>query len=245
MKKVFVLGAASSIGHETCRLWAVEGAKFYLVDKDESRLGTCAQDLKSRGASGVESLSMDLREASKHGELFSRAESFLGEIDIVFLAYGILGDQAAAAASYEETYRNLDVNLLSPISILTLAANKLEAQGKGVIAAISSVAGDRGRQSNYIYGTAKGGLTIFLQGLRNRLAGKGVHVLTIKPGFVDTPMTAAFKKGPLFVGPGVIAAGIVRAVEKRRNTAYLPWFWLPIMLIIRHIPEAIFKKMKL
>lgn len=245
MKKIFVLGGASSIGHETCRLWASEGAKMFLVDRDAARLDACAQDLRARGAAAVECASLDLTDTSRHADLFESAEKFLGGIDVVFFAYGILGDQSAGAASYEETRRMLDINLLSPIALLTLAANKLESGGSGVIAAISSVAGDRGRQSNYIYGTAKGGLSIFLQGLRNRLAAKGVHVLTIKPGFVDTPMTAAFKKGPLFVGPSVIARGIVRAVEKRRNVVYLPWFWLPIMLVIRHIPEAIFKKLKL
>ncbi|MDQ3267568.1 MAG: SDR family NAD(P)-dependent oxidoreductase, partial [Pseudomonadota bacterium] len=136
-------------------------------------------------------------------------------------------------------------NFLSVVSLLTLLANRFEEQGHGCLAVISSVAGDRGRQSNYFYGSAKGGLSVFLQGLRNRLASRGVQVLTIKPGFVDTPMTTGFKKGALWVGPNVIAAGIHRAIRRHSNEVYLPWFWWGIMTIIKAIPERIFKHLKL
>jgi decaprenylphospho-beta-D-erythro-pentofuranosid-2-ulose 2-reductase len=115
----------------------------------------------------------------------------------------------------------------------------------GTIAVISSVAGDRGRKSNYVYGSAKGGLTIFLQGLRNALSGSGVHVLTIKPGFVDTPMTNDFTKGLLWAKPEKVAKDIKRAIDKKKNIIYTPWFWRWIMLIIRLIPESVFKKMNL
>ena len=121
----------------------------------------------------------------------------------------------------------------------------MEERKYGCIAVISSVAGDRGRQSNYIYGTAKGALTLFLQGLRNRLARSNVQVLTLKPGFVDTPMTAHLKKGLLFVSPETIAKGILRSIQKKKNEVYLPWFWYFIMKIIKTIPEFIFKRMKL
>jgi short-subunit dehydrogenase len=124
-------------------------------------------------------------------------------------------------------------------------ANLMEAQGSGTIAVISSVAGDRGRQSNYVYGAAKGMVTRFLQGLRNRLAKRGVQVLTIKPGFVDTPMTAAFKKGALWAQPDAVARGIVAAVDAGKDEVYLPGFWRLIMAIIRHIPEPIFKRLSL
>jgi short-subunit dehydrogenase len=124
-------------------------------------------------------------------------------------------------------------------------ANRFEAQKHGSIAVITSVAGDRGRQSNYVYGTAKGAVTIFLQGLRNRLHKSGVQVLTIKPGFVDTPMTAGIKKGPLWASPDTIASAIVRSMETRRDVVYTPWFWLEIMAMVRMIPEKIFKSMRL
>jgi len=139
----------------------------------------------------------------------------------------------------------LQTNFTTVVSLLTLLANLFERQGRGSIAVISSVAGDRGRQSNYVYGAAKGALTIYLQGLRNRLAKANVHVLTIKPGFVDTPMTRDFKKGLLWVGPDVIARGIVKAIDKRKDVAYLPFFWRYIMFIIKIIPERIFKRLSL
>jgi decaprenylphospho-beta-D-erythro-pentofuranosid-2-ulose 2-reductase len=126
-----------------------------------------------------------------------------------------------------------------------LLAKQLEQQGHGCIAVISSVAGDRGRQSNYVYGTAKGALSIFLQGLRNRLGKTGVQVLTIKPGFVDSPMTKDFDKGLLWVKPAMIAQGILRAIEKKKEVVYLPFFWRYIMLIIKMIPEKIFKRLTL
>jgi short-subunit dehydrogenase len=131
------------------------------------------------------------------------------------------------------------------IALATVLANRFEAQRSGSIAVISSVAGDRGRQSNYVYGAAKGAVTLLLQGLRNRLSKSGVQVLTIKPGFVDTPMTAEFKKGALWAKPDDIAHGIVSAIDRRRDVVYLPGFWRLIMLIIRHIPEPIFKRMSL
>ena len=161
------------------------------------------------------------------------------------LKYGSLGDQAACEASAAQTLTELNTNCISVISLLTLLANVMQKQGSGSLAVISSVAGDRGRQSNYVYGTAKGALTIFLQGLRNRLDQHGVHVLTIKPGFVDTPMTSDFSKGLLWVGPETIARGIVSAINKRKDIVYLPFFWRYIMLIIRLIPERIFKRMSL
>jgi len=129
--------------------------------------------------------------------------------------------------------------------LLTPIANRFERQGFGCIAVISSVAGDRGRQSNYIYGTAKGALTIFLQGLRNRLHKSGVHVLTIKPGFVDTPMTSEFKKGLLGVGPESIAKGSHRAIARKKNVVYLPWFWRGVMALIKAVPERIFCRLAL
>ena len=131
------------------------------------------------------------------------------------------------------------------VSFLTPVANYFEKLQKGTIAVGSSVAGDRGRQSNYLYGTAKGAKTIFLQGLRNRLTKSGVQVLTIKPGFVDTPMTAHIEKGPLFVDPEVIAQGIMKAIKNKRDVVYLPFFWRWIMLIIKLIPEKIFKRLSL
>ena len=137
------------------------------------------------------------------------------------------------------------VNALSTISLLTYLANYFEENGQGTIAVISSVAGDRGRQSNYIYGSAKGAVTIFLQGLRNRMHKSGVHVITVKPGFVDTPMTAAFDKGFIWADPDQIAARIISAIKNKYDEVYAPWYWRVIMQVIRAIPERVFKRLNL
>jgi decaprenylphospho-beta-D-erythro-pentofuranosid-2-ulose 2-reductase len=153
------------------------------------------------------------------------------------IAHGTLPDQGACQASFDTARREFEVNALSVLSLLTLAANRFEQQRSGTIAVISSVAGERGRQSNYLYGAAKGAVSLFLQGLRNRLSKSGVQVVTILPGFVDTPMTADFPKGPLWAQPDAVARDIVRAIEGGRDVLYTPWFWRWIMLIIRTIPE--------
>ncbi len=244
-ENIFIIGATSAIATATARLYAGRGARLFLAGRDARRLETLADDLRVRGAAEVATHACDLADFAGHDALISAAREWLGTIDVVLIAHGILGDQRAEEADFDKALANLQINALSPISLLTRLAPVMREQGRGTLAAISSVAGDRGRQSNYVYGTAKGALTVFLQGLRNRLWLDGVHVLTIKPGFVDTPMTRDFPKGPLWVGPEVIARGIVRAVDRRRNVVYLPGFWRPIMAIIKAIPEPLFKRLSL
>jgi len=242
---ILIIGATSAIAGATARAYAQRGARLFLVGRDAQRLGILADDLRVLGAADVVTFACDLTDFERHPELVAKAREGLGRIDVALIAHGILGDQRAEEADFDKARENLTVNALSPISLLTRLTPVMREQGSGTLAAIASVAGDRGRQSNFVYGAAKGALAIYLQGLRNRLYPDGVHVLTIKPGFVDTPMTRDFPKGPLWVGPEVIARGIVRAVERRRNVVYLPWFWRPIMAIIKAIPEPIFKRLKL
>jgi short-subunit dehydrogenase len=166
-------------------------------------------------------------------------------MDVVLIAHGTLPDQKACEASFEHTRREFETNALSVMSLLTHVANYFEREKRGTIAVIASVAGDRGRQSNYVYGTAKGAVSLFMQGLRNRLAPAGVHVLTIKPGFVDTPMTSEFKKGLLWAQPDRVARDIQRAIEKKKDIAYVPPFWRYIMWVIGAIPEFVFKRLRL
>jgi NAD(P)-dependent dehydrogenase (short-subunit alcohol dehydrogenase family) len=168
-----------------------------------------------------------------------------GGLDVALVAHGVLPDQARCQADSDEALASLEVNLLSVVALLTPLANRFEAAGGGCIAVISSVAGDRGRQSNYIYGSAKGGLDRFLEGLRNRLFRSGVAVVTLKPGFVDTPMTAGLRQGPLFATARRAGRAVHRAIERRRDVAYIPWFWRPIMAIIRALPEPVFKRLRL
>ncbi len=245
MRKILIIGATSAIAQETAKLFAQQRETFFLVGRDADKLEAIAADLKVRGAPKVVYTTRDLNEFDQHPTLIEQAYTSLEGLDTVLIAHGTLDDQHTCEQDYAKAEQALRTNFLSVVSLLTPIANRLEKQRYGCIAVISSVAGDRGRQSNYVYGTAKGALTLFLQGLRNRLQPANVCVLTIKPGFVDTPMTAPFKKGLLWAKPETIAKGIYRAIQKRKNTVYLPWFWWPIMLIIKAIPEPIFKRMKL
>lgn len=245
MSNILIFGAASAIAQEVGRLWAARGEKMFLVDRNEQRLKIVADDLKVRGAIIAGTAAQDLNDFDTHQALIDQARQALGEIDIVLIAHGTLGDQKKSEQSFAVTNQELNTNLISTVSLLTILANQFETTKRGTIAVISSVSGDRGRAGNYVYGAAKGGLTIFLQGLRQRLVKSGVHVLTIKPGFVDTPMTAHFKKGLLWAKPETVARGIVRAIDQKKDVIYLPWFWWIIMTIIKSIPESVFKKTKI
>jgi hypothetical protein len=183
------------------------------------------------------------KELSQQEIMLTTAKTFLGGFDVVLIAHGSLSDQAACEKNYEETLTEFNTNALSVIALLTLLANELLAQGSGTIAVISSVAGDRGRQNNYVYGAAKAMVSTFLQGLRARLYKSNIHVLTIKPGFVDTPMTAHLTKNFLFASPENVAKDIVNAINKKKDILYTPWFWRIIMMIIKPLPEKIAKRL--
>lgn len=244
-RKVLLLGAASAIAQETARLLAAEGDRLFLVDRNETGLDIVARDLKLRGADRVESMTADLNDFDTHDAILERAGAALSGLDVAIIAYGLLGDQSAAEVDFAEADLIIRTNFVSAASLLTRVANNFQASGRGTIVAISSVAGDRGRQSNYVYGSAKGALSLFLQGLRNRLYQHGVRVVTVKPGFVDTPMTAHLELGFLCVKPERVACGIHRAIERGADVTYLPWYWWPIITVIRLIPEPIFKRLKL
>lgn len=245
MRRVLIVGATSAIAEATARMLAERGDALYLVARNEARLGAVAADLSVRGSPRVGSEVLDANDFTAHEAMLARAESFLAGFDTVLIAHGTLSDQKACEGSVELTLREINTNALSVVALLTLIANRLAQRRAGTIAVISSVAGDRGRGSNYVYGSAKALVTAFLSGLRQRLGKCGVNVVTIKPGFVDTPMTAAFDKGMLWAQPERIAHGIVRALDRNSSTVYLPGFWRPIMLVIRAIPESLFLRLSL
>ena len=245
MKRILIVGATSAIAEATARVLAARGHAIYLVARNEPRVAAIAADLAVRGSCRVGSEVLDVNDYAQHQLMLQRAESFLGGLDTVLIAHGTLSDQQACQESVELTLREMQTNGLSVISLLTLVASRFETRCAGTIAVISSVAGDRGRGSNYVYGSAKALVTAFMSGLRQRLRRTAVAVVTIKPGFVDTPMTAAFKKGLLWARPEYVAAGIVRAMDRQSATVYLPAFWLPIMMIIRAIPESLFRRLSL
>ena len=245
MSKAIIIGATSAIAAETAKLMAARGDELLLVGRNANRLSSIESDLRVRGARKVSTLCIDLNELNRHYEIVKKAQETFDRTDTVLIAHGSLGDQKAGEADFSSALQELQTNFVSVASLVTVFANYFENQGKGCLAVVSSVAGDRGRQSNYIYGTAKGAVNLFLQGVRNRLFSKGVNVLTIKPGFVDTPMTAYFKKGMLFVKPERVAKGILKAIDQRKDVVYLPCFWWAIMAVIKLIPEKVFKRLKL
>jgi hypothetical protein len=248
MAKIAIFGANSAIASACARQWIAEGNSLFLVGRNPDRLKTLSDDLAVRKGPDqvVAGACADLNDFARHDDLLAQAQKSLGGLDVVLVAHGSLPDQKACEASVPTALDEIRTNALSVISIATLAANIFEGEKRGVLAVIGSVAGDRGRQSNYLYGAAKAMVAVFLQGLRNRLAKSGVAVVTIKPGFVDTPMTAHLeKKGPLWAQPEDIARGVVNAVARRRDVVYLPGIWRWIMLVIRHIPEAVFKRLSL
>lgn len=245
MRKILIVGAASAIAFETARRFADNGDELFLVARNRDRLEAIAEDLRGRGAGRVETLVLDVLDYEGHDRLLALASERLSGIDVALIAHGTLPDQKVCESSFEETRRELEINALSVISLLTGLGNYFEKQGHGTLAVFSSVAGDRGRQSNYVYGTAKAAVNVFLQGLRNRLHRSGVRVITLKIGRVDTPMTVGFTKDPSWVQPDRAAAGIYRAIHRSLDVAYVPWFWRIIMLVLRAIPEKLFKRLRL
>lgn len=245
MKKILIIGATSVIAEHCARLWAVRGDALYLVARNEERLTAIASDLKVKEGAQIYTYHMDLNEMNNHVAMLDKAELALGSIDTVLIAHGTLSNQKNCEQSVIEAIAEIQTNALSIISLLTLIANRFETKRNGTIAVISSVAGDRGRISNYVYGAAKAMVTTFTSGIRQRLHKANVAVVTIKPGFVDTPMTVHFKKGPLWAKPDFVSAKIVKAIDQRKDEVYVPSFWWVIMMAIKMIPENIFKRINI
>ena len=240
-----ILGATSKIAQEVARLAAREGRELLLVARREERLEAVAGDLLARGSSRVETIASDLADIANHEALWAQIEERMPEMGAVLLAYGSLGNQALAEESVAYTLRELNTNFTSAVSLLSYVAAAMERRKSGVLAVITSVAGDRARRSNYVYGTAKGALTLYVQGLRARLFASGVRVLTIKPGPVDTPMIAHMKKGLTTASPQGVAAKIYREMEEgKAEVIYVPAYWRVIMAVVRAIPESVGKKLK-
>lgn len=244
-RKILVLGATSGIAEATCRIWAAQGARLFLVARNAQKLAAVAADLKTRGASYVDTAVADLDDTDKHPALLAHAVNSLTGLDVAYLAHGILGDQTKAEQDFNTAAQIIYTNYMAPVSLLTWLANFCVQRHAGTLAVISSVAGDRGRKSNYLYGSSKAGLSAFLGGLRNRVDREGVTVLTIKPGPVKTAMTSGMKGSEKFADVDKVAQSIVKAIDKRRDVFYVPFQWQPIMFIIRSIPERIFKKLNL
>lgn len=243
MQRVLIIGAYSAIAEAVAREYARRGAALFLVGRNPQRLDTLAADLRVRGAPRADAFALDVNDVDTHGAMLDAAQTALGGIDVALIAHGTLPTQDECDANVETTLREFATNGTSVIALGTELAKRL--QRGATLAAISSVAGDRGRASNYLYGSAKAAVSTFLSGLGQRLHPEGINVLAIKPGFVDTPMTASFRKGALWATPEQVASGILKAIDRRKPVAYLPWFWWGVMQVIKNIPEFVFRRLKL
>lgn len=241
---VLILGATSAIARGTAAAFAARGDNLYLASRDVDELKRIAADLQVRYGVKVQYSQFDATNTDTHAAFFLNVIQTTQGLSGVVLAFGMLGEQQAAR-EFKVADKIIASNFTGAVSILSLCANYFEPLKRGFIIGISSVAGDRGRQSNYVYGAAKGALSLYLQGLRNRLFPAGVRVITIKPGFVDTAMTFGLPGLFLVASPQTIGQQIVYTLNKASDVVYLPRFWRYIMLIIKHVPEFIFKRMKM
>jgi decaprenylphospho-beta-D-erythro-pentofuranosid-2-ulose 2-reductase len=245
MARILILGATSAISRSMARLMATQGHSLFLASRDEEELSRLACDLFVRHGVRVYSGIVDAEDFGSHQAFVSRVNAVLGPIDGVVCAAGHLGNQPEDSHDGDAARRIADINFTGLVSLLAPIANQMEGRKSGFILGISSVAGDRGRQSNFVYGAAKGAFSLYLQGLRNRLQAAGVRVVTIKLGFVDTAMTYG-KPGLFLVAPPEkVARRLCRLCERAGGVYYVPRFWRLVMFVVRALPEALFKRLKL
>jgi short-subunit dehydrogenase len=246
MKRVLIIGATSAIAHACARIWAREGAALFLVARDAEKLAAQAGDLMVHGAPAVHSFRMEANDTAAHSAMLEAVRQKFSSLDIALICHGTLPDQTAVEKDVALALHEFNTNGLSVIALLLALANRFEQQGRGSLAVITSVAGDRGRPSNYLYGGAKAAVSTLCEGLRARLFKAGVSLTDIRPGFVATPMTEGLPLPRLLVAqPETVAKRIVRGIEKKADVLYTPAFWALIMLIIRCIPRFVFKRMTL
>lgn len=242
MQRILIIGATSAIAEAVARRYASRRSSIHLLGRRKSRLQAIAADLATRGARVSTGL-LDVNDLDRHDETLAEAIQQLGGVDVVLVAHGTLPEQAKCDASRTLALHEFATNATSTLSLCIALAQRL--QPGSTLAVISSVAGDRGRAGNYLYGSAKAAVNAYLSGLGQALRQSDINVLTIKPGFVDSPMTASFDKGPLWAKPEQVAVGIVRAIDRRQAVAYVPRFWWAVMYVIKAIPEFVFRRIKL
>lgn len=242
---VLILGATSPIAREVANRYAEEGQPIHLGARDVEEAERIASDIRIRHDVETAAGHFDAREFDEHRNFVGEVTEAIGPIDVCLIAFGYMGDQEEAERDFEKARQVIEVNYTGAASIAEAVAAHMTERGHGSIIGISSVAGDRGRQSNYFYGSAKGAFALYLQGLRNRLHDEGVHVMTVKPGFVDTRMTFDMETAIPVASPKQISEAIYRAQQRGTDKMYYPRFWAGIMGIIKSIPEKIFKRLSL
>ena len=243
MSYVLIVGAKSDIAKELARVYAKNGYDLYLAGRNIEELGEFSQDVAIRGGKEVVLKELDITNFASHQKFYDSLEPKpLG----VIVVSGYMNEQHIVQKEWSESLQTINVNYTGAVSLLNIVANDMEDKRNGFIVGVSSVAGDRGRKANYIYGSAKAAFSTYLSGLRNRLFESDVHVLTVKPGFVATKMTAHLDlPEKLTAQPQDVALDIFHAQQSRKNILYTKWIWRYVMLIIKHIPEFVFKKMSI
>ena len=238
-----IIGATSEVGKQLAEIYAQNGYNIHLCARNTERLNPLASHLQIKYGITTKLTYFDALAFENHSAIF---QPIANNSDIVIFLVGILGEQKKGEQDIKHAFDIIDTNYRAGVSILSIFANIYEKQQKGTIIGVSSVAGERGRQSNYLYGSAKAGFTAFVDGLRNRLVKSNVHVITVIPGFMDTQMTAHLELPKLLTAnPTYAANAIYKAHKKRKNRIYTKWIWRYIMLVIKNIPEFIFKKLSL
>lgn len=249
---IVIIGATSDIAYEVIKKYAEEGHNLFLVARNNEKLEIIKQDIVARFSNrinknnqvNIHTFAQDAANLSEHNLLKLEVEKYFDKIDILLIAYGELS-QNIDVFDNSEVLKSINTNFTSVVSNINTFLPFFIKQNSGNITVIGSVAGDRGRQSNFIYGTSKGALEIYFQGLRNKLFANNINVLLVKPGFVDTKMTSHINKNILFVSPRFVAENIINAIKKQKDVIYVPAIWWFIMTIIKSIPESLFKKLKL
>lgn len=244
MTQILIVGATSTIARGCAYAWAAQGQRLLLAGRDQEELARLCRDISVRFSTTAQPVALDLDDVGPREAWLAACEQQHGQIDGLLLAAGWMTDGEAMRHG-ATALQVLQRNLVGPVALLNAFADRCEVRGHGFLVGIGSVAGDRGRQSNYPYGAAKGALAIHLSGLRNRLQPLGVPVLTVKPGFVDTRMTFGLPGMFLVADPFAVGRRIVAASDARRDEIYVPGFWRLILLIIHHVPEFLFKRLKL
>lgn len=240
---ILVFGATSAICHAVLKELSKQSCNFYLLARDEQKLSAITQDLQSRGAIIKGVSSFDFNHAESVKSCIKIASSEMGKLDLILIAHGTLPDNDLLEKDIDKAIDSINANYTSCAAIALESARQLEVQGCGTLAVISSVAGDRGRKSNYIYGASKSAVNTLLQGLQGRFAGTEIKIVNIKPGMIDTPMTKDFGKSPIWATPESIAPKICKAIVKGKATLYVPGFWRPIMWVIKALPTSILSRL--
>lgn len=242
MKKIVVIGATSGIAQAICRQYAEQKNELFLIARNRDHLESLSKDIAIRSGRPCGFALFDAKENQKIEHCLESALAMLSEIDVLVIAHGTLPSQEKCRDNLSEALLEFQINATSYIGLMTLFGNYFRKEKKGSMVVFSSCAGDRGRKSNYLYGATKAAISTFSSGLRASLHSDGVHVMTVKPGFVDTPMTADFKKNFLWASPDKVASAVIKAVECKKSVLYVPRFWSYIMLIIKHLPEFLMRK---